>query len=341
MSPSPVAIAKTGLVTPVGLDAAAACAAMRCKLTNPVQTFYMNSEGEWMRAHQVPLPSVGGTAKLVHMAAMAVEEVLLDIPKVEWSNIPLLLCVSEADRPGRAAVVDEHLVGRLEQALAARFGRTSAVVAEGRVSAAVAMSLARAMIERHHADSVVIASTDSLVSWPTLLKYDDEGRILSETNSDGFVPGEGAAALLVTRPTGAPQLLCRGIGFGQEAATIHSDLPLRADGLTSAIRSALEESGLAMHDLDFRIADVSGEQYYFKEASLALSRTLRRRKPDFDIWHPAECIGEAGATAGLAMLALADAGCRKGFVPGRSILAHMSNDNGRRAAIIVQFRDGA
>jgi 3-oxoacyl-[acyl-carrier-protein] synthase-1 len=93
-----------------------------------------------------------------------------------------------------------------------------------------------------------------------------------------------------------------------------------------------------MHDLDYRITDVSGEQYYFKEAALALSRILRQRKEEFDIWHPAECIGESGAVAGVAVMAVASAACRKGYAPGPSILAHGANDAGRRAAAVFSFQ---
>jgi 3-oxoacyl-[acyl-carrier-protein] synthase-1 len=92
-----------------------------------------------------------------------------------------------------------------------------------------------------------------------------------------------------------------------------------------------------MHELDFRIADLSGEQYYFKEAALALSRTLRARKDTFDIWHPAECIGETGAVAGLVAFAVASAACRKGYAPGPNILCHAANDAGQRVAVIVRF----
>ncbi len=99
-------------------------------------------------------------------------------------------------------------------------------------------------------------------------------------------------------------------------AHIDSGEPLRADGLTTAINGALTDAGCQMHDLDFRITDVSGEQYYFKEAALALSRILRQRKEEFDIWHPAECIGEAGAAAGIAVLADANAACRKAYAAG-------------------------
>jgi 3-oxoacyl-[acyl-carrier-protein] synthase-1 len=41
------------------------------------------------------------------------------------------------------------------------------------------------------------------------------------------------------------------------------------------------------HGYGFRITDVSGERYYFKEAALALSRTLRS-EGEIDLWHPAK-----------------------------------------------------
>jgi len=94
-----------------------------------------------------------------------------------------------------------------------------------------------------------------------------------------------------------------------------------------------------MHDLDFRITDVSGEQYYFKEATLALSRILRQRKEKFDIWHPAECIGETGAAAGVAMIVIVNSASRNGYSSGSNILAHMASDPGQRAAIVLQWRN--
>jgi 3-oxoacyl-[acyl-carrier-protein] synthase-1 len=122
-----------------------------------------------------------------------------------------------------------------------------------------------------------------------------------------------------------------------EPATVHSEQPLRADGLTEAIRAALREAGCDMADVDFRICDISGEQYYFKEAALALSRTLRRRKEHFYIWHPADCIGEVGAAVGPALLAVILTANRKNYVYGRRTLAHMATDRGERSALVLQY----
>ena len=80
--------------------------------------------------------------------------------------------------------------------------------------------------------------------------------------------------------------------------------PCAAEGLVQAIRAALDEAGIALKDCDHRIADVSGEEYRFKEAALAVTRLLRDRKVLFSLWHPADCIGEVGAATLPAMMAM-------------------------------------
>jgi len=89
--------------------------------------------------------------------------------------------------------------------------------------------------------------------------------------------------------------------------------------------------------MSWRIADLSGEQYYFKEAALALQKTLRRRQEAMDLWHPAECIGETGSAIGPAMLGVAAAACHKQYAPGPQILLHTANDAGERAAIVARY----
>jgi 3-oxoacyl-[acyl-carrier-protein] synthase-1 len=143
--------------------------------------------------------------------------------------------------------------------------------------------------------------------------------------------------LLIGAPDGSPRLCCTGLGFASEKAHIDSGEPLRAEGLTHAVQQAVAEAGVDMHLMDFRVTDISGEQYYFKEASLALSRSMRRLKEEFDLWHPAECTGETGALAGISVIALAEAACRKAYGPGPAILAHWSNDNGLRAAATLHY----
>lgn len=343
MSFRPLAIRGTGLVTPVGLTTAASCCAFRAKITNPCETPFIDSSGAWIMAHQVNLDRpCAGLSKLARMAALAIEEALQDIDKAQWHRIPVLLCVAEAERPGRLDGLEDQLLTQIQSELDVSFGQQSAVVPLGRVAVAVALAQARTLLESPHTPGVLIASTDSLLSWPTLSHYEREDRLLTEANSNGFMPGEGAGALWVRAPEGrSPELLCTGIGFGREPAHIDSGEPLRADGLTLAIKASLEDAGRQLHDMDFRVTDLSGERYYFKEASLALSRTLRQGKDEFDIWHPAECTGEAGAVSGAAVIAAAREACLKGYAPGPNILSHWSSDAGQRAAVTLEYRGAA
>lgn len=341
MNATPLSVHRTGLVTAVGLSAPASCAAMRAKLSNPSETRFIDSGGEWIMAHQVALEQPWrGLAKLARMATLAIDEALTGVARDRWPTIPLLLCVAEADRPGRTPGLDEQLYGLIEHGLGAQFHAQSGIVPHGRVSVALALAQARVLLQQPEIGQVLVAATDSLLNWPTLSHYEQRARLLTPKNTDGFMPGEGAGALLVGRPQGGEELLVGGIGFGMEAAHIDSGEPLRAEGLSRAIKAALTDAGLQMHDLVFRITDVGGEQYYFKEAALALSRTLRQRKTAFDIWHPAECTGEAGALAGASVIALADAACRKDYANGPAILAHLANDSGPRAALTLQYRSG-
>jgi 3-oxoacyl-[acyl-carrier-protein] synthase I len=338
-----LAIRSTGLVTSVGHGSAQSCAAFRSKLTNPTETRFIDSGGRWIMAHQVALDQPWrGLTKLAKMAAQAIEEALDGIDRKQWSQLPLLLCVAEHQRPGRVDGLDDKLFLMIQDELGVQFAADSAIVNHGRVGVAMALLQARQLMVQGKAQQVLIAATDSFLSWPTLSHYEREERLLTDRNSNGFMPGEAAGALLVSEArAGEEALLCTGIGFGMEAAHIDSGQPLRADGLAQAIQAALSDAGAVMHDIDYRIADLSGEQYYFKEAALALSRTLRQRKEEFDLWHPAECTGEVGAAAGTTVLAQADAACRKGYSKGPHILAHMANDAGQRAALTLRWTGAA
>jgi 3-oxoacyl-[acyl-carrier-protein] synthase I len=343
MSARPIAILGTGLVTSVGLTSAACGCAFRAKITNPLETEFIDSNGAWIMAHQVGLDRpCSGLTKLVRMATLAIEDALQQYERDQWHRLPLLLCVAEADRPGRLDGLNDALMAQIQRVLGLSFAPGSAVVPHGRVGVAVALAQARTLLDTSKVPGVLIVSADSLLSWPTLSHYERADRLLTEANANGFMPGEGAGALWVGRAQArSGQLVCTGIGFGREAAHIDSGEPLRADGLNQAIKASLEDAGRQLHEMDFRVTDHSGEQYYFKEAALALARTLRQGKDTFDLWHPAECTGEIGAASGSAVIAAAREACLKGYAPGRHILSHWANDAGQRAAVTLEFRAAA
>lgn len=336
----PLAITGTGLVTGVGLDAPASCAAIRCAIDNFQETRFMDNGGEWILGCEVPLEQPWrGKTKLIKMAAAAIRECLSGNPLINPAETPLLLCLSEHDRKGRVIDDDNRFFHDLLEELQLEFHEKSLVIAGGHVGVALALRHARPLIQELKLKHVLIAATDSLLVAQSLAHYEEHERLLTSQNSNGFIPGEAGAALVV-EPVYAkrePQLLCSGLGFDVEEAHIYSEEPLRADGLTDAIKDALIDANCELGDLDFRITDLSGEQYHFKEASLALLRLLRKRKEEFDIFHPADCVGEVGSALSAVMLIVVKFACETGYSEGNRILAHLGNDDGKRSAIILNW----
>jgi hypothetical protein len=110
-----IAIARAGLVTGVGLDAAATCAAIRGAIDNFQQTGFRDTAGEWLMGCEVALPQAWrGEAKLVKMAARAVTQCLAGLDRAACEAMPLLLCLPEAERPGRLVPDDARFFEALE-----------------------------------------------------------------------------------------------------------------------------------------------------------------------------------------------------------------------------------
>jgi len=333
----PVSVLASGMVTAVGLDSPSTCAAIRCAIDNFSETRFMDRGGEWIIGSQVTLEQPWrGLPKLVHMSAPAIQECLAHVGDVRPELIPLLLCVAEKERPGRLAGLDDQLFHDIEDQLGMHFHRHSGVIARGRIGGALALAEARRLIYEERVPFCIIAAADSFLVATTLDAYEKSDRLLTSQNSNGFIPGEAGTAVLIGQPgrTREPELLCIGLGEGREKATIDSEEPLRAEGLVAAFRAAFSEAGRTIDDLDFRLTDSNGEQYWFKEAALAMTRTLRARKERFQIWHPADCIGETGAAIGPCTLGIALAAARKRYAPGPGILFHFGSDDGERIALV-------
>jgi len=339
MSGQPLAVTGGGMVTAVGLTAPSACAAIRCALNNFRETRFMDSAGEWIIGSEVPLEEPWrGPPKLARMLCRVIREAFDADRTLRPEQTPIIVCIAERERPGRFKDLKERLAVEVRRELALH--PDSMIVSQGKVGVVVALREARSLLYAKRHPAVIVAGVDSYLSGPTLAAYESRRRLLTAAHSDGFIPGEGAAAVIVKRPvaTDEPQLIVAGIGFGVEKAPVESGEPLRADGMVEAIRNALADARTDMAALDYRITDISGEQYAFKEAALALTRLLRVRKEELDLWHPADCIGETGAAAGPSVLNVAWAAATKGYARGDNILCHFGNDDGKRAAAVLTYR---
>jgi 3-oxoacyl-[acyl-carrier-protein] synthase-1 len=216
------------------------------------------------------------------------------------------------------------------------------VIARGQASVAFALQEAQRILSTQRVACCIIAGVDSLLNPKTVKEYVDRRRVLAPDNSNGFIPGEAGAAVLVGssghQPGGELRLL--GVGVAQERATIHSEEPLRGEGLTAAVKAALKDAGLTLFEVAWRITDLNGEHYKFKEAAFVAARLQRKAKDvPFDLWHPIEYVGEVGAAIGPCALAWALHAGQKRYAPGEVALCHFGSDEGERAALVVKYEE--
>jgi 3-oxoacyl-[acyl-carrier-protein] synthase-1 len=329
------------MVCPVGLNAAAACAALRAKSSAFNDLPYHDNRGEPIVGATVPgMAALPRTApQLVELLVKSLAGLLEARSALDWGNVPLLVGLAERNRPGGGADLAETIVAKVQQALNVRFHRKqSRAYASGHTAVFEALAGARRLIHDSTVPACLVCGVDSFINARTLDWLDRDFRLKTPANRDGVIPGEAAATVLVRmQPSTGGATEIAGLGFGKEKAHILSEEPLLGLGLTEAVRSALAEAKLGLHEIDCRFSDVTGELYGFKELPLVEGRLIRvLRKQEQPLWHWAEVIGDTGAAAGVLQLVAADEAFRKGYAPGDTMICLTSARAGDRAAAVVR-----
>lgn len=332
-------IVSVGMVTAVGLDAPSSCAAMRARLDGFQETQFTGPAGERLTGAPVSLPRAWiGEKRMAHLAAGAISEAFNKVPQARGHTV-LILCLAEEDRPGRPVIDSSALLRRIAEIVEIEPHTRSRIVSHGRPSGHVALDQARRLLAAGHAPYVMILGVDSYLTSQSIAYYLGADRLLVGDNPNGFIPGESAAAVLCARPArGGFRLF--GLGFARETASIYNDadLPLRANGMTAAYDAAFQETGMEMNQLGYRISDLIGEQYWFKQAALASLRLLRGRHNFQDIWSPGESLGNVGSAVVPLMIGMAWTAAQKGYDAGNPVLVEASNDAGACGAAVMAAR---
>lgn len=332
-------VVSIGMVTAVGLDAPSSCAAMRARLDGFQETRFTGSPNGRLTGAPISLPRNWiGEKRLAHLAAAAICEAFDAAPHARGQTA-LILCLPEDGRPGRPVREDAALLRRIAEIVEVQPHLRSRIVAHGRPSGHVALDRARRLIASGEAPFVMVAGVDSYLTAPAIAHYLETRRLLTADNPNGFIPGEAAAAVLLTG-SGRTGFGLFGLGLAREAASIYNkeDLPLRADGMTAAYDAAFRQTGIEMNRLGYRISDLIGESYWFKQTALASIRLLRGRHEFQDLWSPAESLGNVGAAAVPLMVGMAWTAAAKGYAAGNPVLIEASSDEGACGAAVFASR---
>jgi 3-oxoacyl-[acyl-carrier-protein] synthase-1 len=201
----------------------------------------------------------------------------------------------------------------------------------------LALEQAAALLDAGRASQVLICAVDSSINARALHCLREAGRLRTSSNPHGVIPGEAAACLLVERGgSGTAGMSVVSLGVGLEPATLSNDVPVRAEGLSGALRRALEAANCRLDDVDWRLANHGDEGFFVKEHSLALARLLEAPKPALPLWQPAEFIGDLGVAAGLTQIIWATQAWVRGYAPGRTAMCICSDPEGPRIAALVR-----
>lgn len=341
---APLHIRAAGMVTAVGLDFASAAAAIRARLDGFQETRFFTPDGEPLIGAPVLLPRKRiGEKNLAQMAAGAIADVFSQAPDAP-GDCALILCLPEKDRPGRPMRDDAAFARLVADSARLPAGSRTHIVSHGRPSGFVALDKARRILAEGGAANVLILGVDSYLTGLSVAHYLAEGRLMTPRNANGFIPGEGAAAVLCSRM--GPMRLT-GLGLAREKAFIHNrmeeqgfDRPLRGDGMTQAYAQAMTAAGVDLAHVEYRISDLIGEQFWFRQTTLASLRLERNRSEFQDLWSPAENVGNVGAAVVPLMLGMALMASRKHYAPGSPVLIEASADDGACGAAVLHETGG-
>ncbi len=330
-------VTATGMCCAVGYSTTAAVPAIRAGMDHFRETQFVDQQGEPLIGAQLHGIDLWGTARMKWMFRKVLAECLPVDNTEDFHDTALILIVPEPERPGMEKWSDTIYRDCTAQYA---FHPCSCVLPLGKTGLVSALAMASTFLAEGRTQQVLIVGVDSFFCSAAITYYLGQQRLLSRDNSDGFIPGEAAGAVMVTRNRNKEGLMITGIAqCSEDAHILQDELPNRGTGLNKAIRKAVLDSGLPLTETLFHISAVSHESFYFRETELAVLRSLEHKVPDYPHLMLTSSTGEVGAASGPLILAyLASVMSRKDG-PGKKGLIHLSGDSGQRAAAIVNWQE--
>jgi 3-oxoacyl-[acyl-carrier-protein] synthase-1 len=345
---APAEILAIGMVTPVGLCTAQTAASVRTGIGRLGETELSDNAGNPLvmgLADNEQLPPLAEPLadrqfsvrqeRILRLAGTALAEVLASPP--DGPPPALHLGVAEPRTEARTQVGDDVL-----DLLSIQSGRRfdlprSRVYPLGRAAGLVALDHALDVLDKRQATTVLAGAVDSYWDDGLLSALAREGRLKTGEISDGFVPGEGAAFVLlgsVRARAANPRVVATGLA--NERGHLYSEVPYLGDGLAAAIRAAFEATppDVLRQRIGCVYAGLNGESHWAKGWGVSHIRNRGSFWDPLRLEHPADCMGDPGAALGLIMLGLA-ARRQARRLDERPTLIWCSSDRGECATAIV------
>ncbi|HEV8263940.1 MAG TPA: beta-ketoacyl synthase N-terminal-like domain-containing protein [Gemmatimonadales bacterium] len=348
--PDNVGIVGAGMITAVGLSAAETAASVRAGSARFAESSILDRWFAPFVLAEVPEDGLAELAEDVAGAALTAREARM----LRLATVALAGCLTSlpqgAPPPGLSLALPETATTRplnheefLKYLLQQTGGRFDPLWSDashrGRAGGLNAIGQASELIRRGRAKFMIAGGVDTHRDPYVLGTLDMEKRVKSAANLDGFIPGEGAAFLLLAdraaardaglTPWGTVSVVAQTI----ESGHLYSEEPYRGDGLAQAVQQ-LVQLGALVAPIQEVYSSMNGENHWAKEWGVARIRSNRTFSAEHGIHHPADCYGDTGAACGPLMVGLAAVGMKDG-VRRSPALVYASSDRGPRAALAV------
>jgi len=336
-----------GLATPLGIGWQQTATAVRAGVSAFREVSWGDAFFPPTRMAALPeevLPEVPGTReleasdtewRLARMAALALRA-LGD--SVAGGAVPVLLGLP--DQQELRGYQPSRVMGALAAVAPGWGGQgTFRPISRGRASGLLAIHEAVQMIQSGAADMVLAGGVDTHRDMARVEALDEAGRLNTDENLDGFVPGEGAGFVLLASGSAASGLGCNpicklaGTSSGFEPGHLGSSEPYRGEGLSATWQALFDAApGRVAGTV---LSGMNGEHHWAKELGTTSIRCKEQLAEDLVVEHPADCYGDLGAASGPALVSQAAWGLERGHCTG-SALVYCSSDLGDRAAALVE-----
>jgi 3-oxoacyl-[acyl-carrier-protein] synthase-1 len=346
MEHEPIYVVALGASTVVGRDAWSSATAVRGGISGFSQHPYMiDTAGEPMRVARAPWLDIdlSGTERFEALLFPAVDQALMLVAEGYAKDLHVALSLGLPSlRPG----LPDDLQHAFVKALGEKYRQVFSAVAtfsNGHAAGLLALDAAVKKLVQGSVDACVVAAVDSYMEPETLEWLEENDQLHSAgslNNAWGFIPGEGAGALMLVRRQVMERLrltpLARvlGVGTAFESKQIKTKTICIGEGLTQAFRVALQAlpEGIKVTDV---YCDMNGEPYRADEYGFAGLRTKEAFESVSNYCAPADCWGDVAAAGGPLHLILAAIAGAKGYANGNLALAWASAESGERSAVLV------
>jgi 3-oxoacyl-[acyl-carrier-protein] synthase I len=333
-------VVAVGARTPVGLSAESAAAAVRAGVNRlGTHPFMVNKAGELVAMAVDPRldANLSRADRLVPLAASAIQQVIDKLGKDIVRAGEVLLALPEA-RPGFLEADAKSVAPALIAALGISDLRLS-LCGRGHAGALQGLHMAVDRLGAGRAEICTVVGVDSYADPDTVEQLEENLQLLSEKTRSGFIPGEGAGAVVLSTANARKHLrlpslaVIRGVGAAMERRLINTDADVLGEGLAEAIGAAA--AGLGGEPIDATYCDINGERYRTDEWGFALLR-LASRLSLAPYETPSDLWGDVGAASGALGCVLAVRSWARGYAPGPRALVWASSEAGLRGAAVLQ-----